>query len=147
MFARSEFRQSIPSIPGASSSSSLRGSPSQITSTPSPRTPFRVLMVVESSAGGTGRHVMDLSEGLLARGCEVHMVYSPQRMDSTFRDRLSNLQALRHTALPMQRSIHPSEFAALLAIRRYLHSFGPFDIIHGHSSKGGALARLAALGT
>ena len=33
------------------------------------------------------------------------------------------------------------------SIRRYARDFGPFDIIHGHSAKGGALARLAALGS
>ena len=33
-----------------------------------------------------------------------------------------------------------------MAIRRYLRNHGPFDIIHGHSSKGGAVARLAAIG-
>ena len=38
-----------------------------------PRPPLRVLMVVESSAGGTGRHVLDLADGMTARGCEVHV--------------------------------------------------------------------------
>src|SRR4029078_3314435 len=31
--------------------------------------------------------------------------------------------------------------------RRYLRDEGPFDVVHGHSSKGGAVARLTALGT
>lgn len=107
----------------------------------------RVLMVVESSAGGTGRHVMDLSEGLILRGWEVHMVYSPQRMDRVFQDRLQHMEALHHAPVPMRRSIHPADIAAVRAVRRYLRTFGPFDIIHGHSSKGGAVARMAAVGT
>jgi glycosyltransferase involved in cell wall biosynthesis len=108
---------------------------------------LRVLMVVESSAGGTGRHVMDLSEGLIARGCEVHMAYSPARMDRVFQDRLHGLRGLHHTAVEMRRNIHPGDIAALRAIRGYLRACGPFDVIHGHSSKGGALARLAAVAT
>src|SRR5690606_9386236 len=41
---------------------------------------LRVLMVVESSAGGTGRHVLDLCQGLIERGCEVHLLYSEGRI-------------------------------------------------------------------
>lgn len=109
--------------------------------------PIRVLMVVESSAGGTGRHVMDLSEGLLARGCEVHMVYSTARMDDVFAQRLHDLSGLGRAVVTMRRQIHPRDIVAMRTIRAYLHKFGPFDVIHGHSSKGGALARLSALGT
>ena len=47
----------------------------------------------------------------------------------------------------MRTSPHPSDLRTTLAIRKYLRANGPFDVIHGHSSKGGALARLAPLGT
>ena len=106
-------------------------------------------MVVESASGGTGRHVMDLSQGLLARGCDVHVLYSTGRTDRPFLDRLKQLgpAGLRHAAVPMRTTIHPSDLSAVWAARRYLKSAGPFDVIHGHSSKGGAVARLAALGT
>src|SRR3954454_22193203 len=110
------------------------------------RTP-RVLMVVESSSGGTGRHVLDLCDGLIARGCEVHLIYSTGRIDALFIERLSGLPRLRRTALRMRTGIHPSDFAVARAVRRYARDHGPFDAIHGHSSKGGAIARLAALGT
>ena len=108
---------------------------------------LRVLMVVESSGGGTGRHVMDLSQGLLERGCEVHLVYSTGRADRAFLDRLAGLPALRRTPLDMRTAVHPADALAVRAVRRYLRQFGPFDVVHGHSSKGGALARLAAAGT
>jgi glycosyltransferase involved in cell wall biosynthesis len=107
----------------------------------------RVLMVVESSSGGTGRHVLDLSEGLTQRGCDVHVLYSTGRADRFFLDRTKSLRGVRCVPLPMRTSIHPGDFAAVLAARRYVKEFGPFDAIHGHSSKGGAVARLAALGT
>lgn len=109
--------------------------------------PIRVLMVVESSAGGTGRHILDLSQGLVRRGCEVHLLYSTVRIDKTFIDRLAAMQHLHATPLPMRKSIHASDVAVVRAVRKYLSSEGPFDVIHGHSSKGGAIARLAALGT
>ena len=111
------------------------------------RRPLRVLMIVESSGGGTGRHVLDLSEGLIERGCEVHLMYSTGRADGAFLDRLAGLSALRSTPLNMRTAVHPGDALAVGAVRRYLRAFGPFEVVHGHSSKGGALARLAAAGT
>jgi glycosyltransferase involved in cell wall biosynthesis len=114
---------------------------------PSPRgRSLKVLMIVESSAGGTGRHVLDLCEGLIARGCEIHLLYSTGRIDRLFLERLGGLTGLRHAPLPMRRGMHPGDVGVVRAVRRYLRRHGPFDVIHGHSSKGGAVARLAALG-
>jgi glycosyltransferase involved in cell wall biosynthesis len=107
---------------------------------------LRILMVVESSAGGTGRQVLDLSDGLMQRGCEVHMIYSTNRIDRLFIERLDELPNLRRMGRFLRTGIHPSDLTAVLAVRQYMNEFGPFDIIHGHSSKGGALARLAAIG-
>jgi glycosyltransferase involved in cell wall biosynthesis len=108
---------------------------------------MKILTLVESSAGGTGRHVLDLAEGLLARGVEVHLLYSTRRIDQLFLDRLARIKGLHHTPLDMRTAPHPSDFAVVRAARRYLKSHGPFDALHGHSSKGGAIARLAAFGT
>lgn len=112
-----------------------------------PPRPFRVLLVVESAAGGTGRHVLDLADGLARRGCDVHLIHSTRRLDAMFAGRLAELPAVRAVALPMRTAPHPADLGAVLAIRRHLRTFGPFDAVHGHSSKGGALARLAAVGT
>ncbi|MDB5321755.1 MAG: glycosyl transferase group 1, partial [Phycisphaerales bacterium] len=54
---------------------------------------------------------------------------------------------LRALSLPMRTGPHPRDIGVVRAVRRYLRKFGPFDAIHGHSSKGGAIARLAAFGT
>lgn len=120
-----------------------------IVSSPSPDAPaarpLRILMVVESAAGGTGRHVLDLSEGLLRRGHEVHLVHSTRRIDRMFQDRLAQLPSLHRLPLDLRTSPHPADLLAVCAVRRYLRRYGPFDLIHGHSSKGGAIARLAAL--
>ena len=106
----------------------------------------RVLMVVESCGGGVGRHVFDLAQGLIARGWDVHLAYSPVRAERAFLRRLTATPGLAAFACPMRRGPHPSDLLALRSLRRYLRDAGPFDLIHGHSSKGGALARLAAIG-
>jgi glycosyltransferase involved in cell wall biosynthesis len=108
---------------------------------------LRILLIVESSAGGTGRHVLDLAEGFIARGHRVVLVHSTIRIDRLFRRRLESIHGLDCVALPMRMAPHPADFKAVRVIRKLHAEFGPFDIIHGHSSKGGALARLAALGT
>src|SRR5688572_21950323 len=107
----------------------------------------RVLMVVESSSGGTGRHVIDLCRGLADRGCEVHLIFSIGRVDRLFLERVAALDGVCCTPVKMRTGIHPSDFGAAMTVRRYLYEFGPFDVVHGHSSKGGAIARLGALGT
>src|SRR6185437_3242872 len=108
---------------------------------------LRILMIVECSGGGTGRHVLDLSQCLIERGCEVHILYSRGRIDRMFETRLDAITSLYSQVVPMRTAPHPSDWSAWRAIRRYMRAHGPFDVIHGHSSKGGALARLAALGT
>jgi glycosyltransferase involved in cell wall biosynthesis len=102
----------------------------------------KVAQVVECSAGGTGRHVLDLTEGLAERGHDISLLYSTERMESKFRRRLERLRGVKRYMLPFRRVIglhdarHVSDLAALL--RR----IGPFDVVHGHSSKAGALVRL-----
>ena len=108
--------------------------------------PLRILLVVESSAGGTGRHVLDLAQGLIARNCDVHLIYSTIRIDRLFIDRLAAIDGIKATPLPMRTAPHPRDVGVVRAVRRYLRQHGPFDAVHGHSSKGGAVARLAALG-
>ena len=87
-----------------------------------------------------GAHVLDLAEGLTARGCEVHVIYSTRRLDKLFSDRLAELKGVRHIALPIRTSPHPADFGIVRAVRKHMRQFGPFDIVHGHSSKGGAIA-------
>jgi glycosyltransferase involved in cell wall biosynthesis len=48
--------------------------------------------------------------------------------------------------MEMARSVTLEDARVAIAIRSYVRSHGPFDVIHGHSSKGGAFARLASLG-
>lgn len=108
---------------------------------------MKILHVVEASLAGVGGHVIDLSEGLLDLGHEVHLAYSPRRQDRFFQRRLQGIDGLAASTVLLRRRLHPSDVTGLQAIRRIVRQRGPFDVIHGHSSKGGALARLAALST
>ena len=47
---------------------------------------MRVLIVVEATDGGVGRHAIDLSAGLGQRGHDVHTIYSPKRADVSLVD-------------------------------------------------------------
>jgi glycosyltransferase involved in cell wall biosynthesis len=107
----------------------------------------RICYVVEAAAAGVGRHVGDLIERLSQREvAEIHVIWSPTRADGRFIAQI-NQPGVRGHAIPMRRSLGPPDLTSLGAIRTYLKIHGPFDVIHGHSSKGGALARLAAIGT
>lgn len=109
---------------------------------------MKILLIIESSGAGVGRHVIDLAAELARLGHAVHLIYSPLRIDGLFARGIDELRALNvpMMALPMTRSPHPKDALRTLAIRRYIKEHGPFDVVHGHSSKGGALARLSGIG-
>jgi glycosyltransferase involved in cell wall biosynthesis len=103
----------------------------------------RVCLVTEAAGGGVGRHFLDLAEGLARRGVEVVAIYSPGRCDALFRERKAEVAGVQFVELPLRRAVHPADMIDLGKLIRCIRRHGPFDILHGHSSKGGALARLA----
>jgi glycosyltransferase involved in cell wall biosynthesis len=105
---------------------------------------MKVLLLLEASGGGAGRHVADLALGLKARGVEVHLAYGTRRLSSPFAQGLPALREAGVELLPLpslRRSPHPSDLEVLRALLAYTRLKGPFSLVHGHSSKGGALAR------
>lgn len=109
---------------------------------------WKILLVIETGGGGSGRHVIDLMRELSTREHDVHLIYSAVRIDAGFSDALEALNTVENIHMeniPMRRAPHPADLVATLRIRNYIKKYGPFDVIHGHSSKGGALARMAAL--
>ncbi|MFC3165266.1 glycosyltransferase family 4 protein [Ciceribacter thiooxidans] len=107
-----------------------------------PERPLSVLQVLEPSGGGSGRHFIDLCGGLAAQGHAVTAVYSPVRAEARFVEDLLSRNRHRVIALPMQRAVGPWDAVAWWQLREIIKREGPFDIIHGHSSKAGALTRL-----
>jgi glycosyltransferase involved in cell wall biosynthesis len=86
-------------------------------------TPRRVLLVSQPTDGGVFRHVRDLAEGLPQHGFEVAVATPP--------------------ALPLVRAPSPGADArALRGLVRAVRASRP-DLVHAHSSKAGAVARLA----
>lgn len=108
----------------------------------SPQPRLRILQVLEPSGGGSGRHFLDLCGTLNQRGHRVTAIYSPLRAETRFVDELSSLGLDAAHPVAMTRAPGPSDFTAWKAIQRVARAQGPFDIIHGHSSKAGALTRL-----
>jgi len=109
-------------------------------------TRYRILLVLEAAGGGAGRHVLDLAGGLALRNHNTCVIYSPERADSEFVMALQELRSVSVHEVPMQRAVGWHDFKQARVLRTLLRELGPFDILHGHSSKGGALLRLAARG-
>jgi len=113
------------------------------------KSPPRVLHVLEATLGGTGRHVLDLLRGLALKPeypIELHLAFATRRSDQRFINGLPGLaEAGVHCfRCDMRRGIHPpSDMACLAQISRYAHRHG-IQLVHGHSAKGGYLARLAS---
>lgn len=105
---------------------------------------MKILLFTEACAAGVGRHVMDLAEGLTAEGNECHVIYSCARMDDAFNSRIS--QFAKSHELPFRKHPHWSDLRLTKRLRNYAKKHGPFDILHGHSTKAGLLIRLAAFG-
>ncbi len=107
---------------------------------------LKVLHVLEAAGHGTGRHVVDL----VTHAPDVsHEVVLPLRPTSRGEDRTSRTaEDLRAAGVvvhevPMRRSpVHPDLVRAVLAIRRLARDRGA-DVLHGHATVGGVVARLA----
>jgi glycosyltransferase involved in cell wall biosynthesis len=109
---------------------------------------MKIAELVESAAAGVGRHVVDLMNGLLDRGHEVHLVYSDIRSDPVFHEdlrRLGEQSGFRARRILMRRQPHARDLLAVRALRRYLQSHGPFDLLHCHSTKAGLVGRLGLI--
>src|SRR5919199_2503693 len=105
---------------------------------------MNILEVIEAWDGGAGRHLRSLCEGLVAEGHYVTVVYSPYRTSQTYRQfMLERENELRCISLKIRREISPaSDLRGVAQLLRLIKTEGPFDIVHGHSSKGGAIARI-----
>lgn len=103
---------------------------------------MRILMVLETCGGGSGRHVLDLTATLAAQGEAVTVVYAPDRAEPDFLDELLSIKGIATHAVSMKRAVGLHDVGALNRLTRCVKEIGPFDILHGHSSKAGALVRM-----
>ena len=107
---------------------------------------LRILLVIESSGGGSARHTIDLANGLLRHGHSVELAYSPVRAEEWFETAVKNTPGLIAHRINMSRSPGLSDIGAVRSLRKLFAARERFDVVHGHSSKGGALIRLASIG-
>lgn len=103
---------------------------------------LRIALILETSGGGSGRHLLDLARGLLARGHDVTVIWAPGRAQQDFVDALQAMEGLKTVPLEMARAVGPGDVKSLRALKKVLLCLKAFDILHGHSSKAGALIRL-----
>ena len=109
------------------------------------RSSLRILLVTESSGVGVGRHLDELAHALLNRGHAVDLWYGTPRLMPLFAKQLKGLAARGVRTWGFDTPTRPSlgDVGTVMAFRRQLRRKGPYDVLHGHSSKGGALVRLA----
>jgi glycosyltransferase involved in cell wall biosynthesis len=106
---------------------------------------LRVLHILEALEGGTSRHVVDV----VRHAPDIaHEVAIPSRRvgwvtDKTAANEMTAAGARLHRVEMRRSPANGRNAAALASLRRLITTIHP-DIVHGHSSVGGALARLAA---
>jgi glycosyltransferase involved in cell wall biosynthesis len=105
------------------------------------RASLSILQVLEPSGGGSGRHFLDLCHGLARRGHRVEAVFSPVRAEEGFVRELKSLGLPAIHKVEMTRALGRADLTSWKKLKRII-ARGGFDVVHGHSSKAGALARL-----
>ncbi|MBW3663686.1 MAG: glycosyltransferase [Actinobacteria bacterium] len=107
---------------------------------------LKVLHVIEATAHGTGRHLLDLVRHVPAD----HHVVLPRKPsirgehdpEATARA-LAQLGVTVHRAPMRRQPLHPDLGRAIIEVRRLTTRLRP-DVVHGHATVGGTVARLAA---
>ncbi len=106
---------------------------------------LKVAICLESTIGGTRKHVRELALGLDPRRFEVHLVVSLRRGREILHDLPAiSRRGVRMHVVPMSRAISPVEDARSLARLLRLFRRERFDVVHTHSAKAGFLGRYAA---
>jgi len=111
----------------------------------------RVMHVLEAVGGGTLRHIVDTIETV--DNVEHHIVI-PIDLDksgavtpnSEATKIVSDAGAVIHRVSMLRNPIDPRNATGVIKLRQLIKKLDPV-VIHGHSSVGGAFARVAAIGT
>lgn len=104
---------------------------------------MRILLVVEPGIDGVFRHVEGLVQFLLDQGCSLALAYSSRRSSDRLFQLVDKVRAAGGPVLDLGVGNAPEtgDFQALGRLGKLLQAFRP-AIVHAHSSKAGALARL-----
>jgi glycosyltransferase involved in cell wall biosynthesis len=107
---------------------------------------MKVLHVLEATLGGTLRYLENIVAAMEGTDIECALAYGTSRADPRLAPLLQRARDLCWRLFPMdmRREISLTrEISCLWQLRRSIRRFNP-DIVHCHSSKAGALGRLAA---
>ena len=108
--------------------------------------PLRILHVLRAPLGGLFRHVVDLTREQIARGHAVGLVtdsLTGGEMAASVLADLAPRLALGVSRVPIRRNPHLTDLRAIAHVMARVYATQP-HVVHGHGSKGGALARLPA---
>jgi len=106
---------------------------------------MRICHILETSGAGSGHVVLALARHGISHDDDITVVYARDRAEPAFVAALSSLPELKIHQSPMQRKVGIHDFRDGWRLYCLLRCMGPFDVIHGHSSKAGALARIVGL--
>lgn len=106
-------------------------------------TKLRLLLVSEPGIDGVFRHVEGLTHYCLRQGIETHLAYSDERGSAGLQKLLAAVRAAGGETLNLRvgNAPAPRDLPAFLRLRAFANRLRP-DVIHGHSSKAGALVRM-----
>lgn len=122
-------------------------SPSHVPAVDTTKIP-RVLHVLEATLGGTLHYLNDVLNVLSPDSFELGFAYSLRRAEAGFEDFLQRARAKGWQTfhLDMERQVSLSDdMRSGYQLRKLIRDFKP-DIIHGHSSKAGAISRIFSMG-
>ncbi len=104
---------------------------------------MNILLVTEPGVNGVFRYVEALSHFLLSRGVRVHLAYSDVRGSDRLPLLVRRIEAAGGRTLNLRVDSRPAlrDLPALYRLWKFTRQIRP-DLIHSHSSKAGALARL-----
>jgi glycosyltransferase involved in cell wall biosynthesis len=97
--------------------------------------------------GGTRQYLCDVLSATKGMKLDQGIAYATERADDGFRAFLTEARAAGWDtfSVPMTREVKPRiDALAVIALRRVIRQFRP-DVLHCHSSKAGAIGRLARL--
>lgn len=104
--------------------------------------PLGIDLMIESTGGGSVRHVMDLHDALVARGHDLRLIVSLLRAEPHVIDWLGHVPADRIIRTDLRRGPHPSDLPAAMGLRRAVGGQAARRVLHAHSSKAGLMARM-----
>jgi len=106
---------------------------------------LKILLISEPGSGGVKRHVLDLITNINLEKFEVGIIFSEKRADNDYIKKLNSNKNIRiYKSKNLQRDISlERDVLGLADIIKVIKEFKP-DVVHCHSSKAGALGRIAA---